>query len=105
MERNGHVKDNQYSFYEWFLHEKLEIIKSTMPPSTCKTCGFTTLNNVNGKEYVLEFYSNDIESVNSQIKFWVNEKLPLDVIIQCQERQYIDATFGTEDFEFAEKFK
>ena len=76
-----------------------------MPPSTCKTCGFTTLNNVNGKEYVLEFYTNDIESVNSQIKFWVNEKLPIDVFIQCQERQYIDAIFGTEDFEFAEKFK
>ena len=80
-----------------------------MLPLTCKTCGFTTLNNVNGKGYVPEFYTNDIEKVNSQIKFWVNEKLPLDVFIQkmkeCQERQYIDAISGTGDFEFAEKFK
>ena len=83
-----------------------------MLPSTRKACGFTTLNDVNGKEYVPEFYTNDIENVNSQIKFWVNEKLPLDVFIQkmkdlieCQERQYIDAISGTGDFEFAEKFK
>ena len=80
-----------------------------MLPLTRKTCGFTNLNNVNGKGYVPEFYTNDIEKVNSQIKFWVNEKLPLDVFIQkmkeCQERQYIDAISGTGDFEFAEKFK
>ena len=81
-----------------------------MLPSTHKACGFTTLDDVNGKEYVPEFYTNDIENVNSQIK--VNEKLPLDVFIQkmkdlieCQERQYIDAISGTGDFEFAEKFK
>ena len=72
----------------------------------------TTLNDVNGKGYVPEFYINDTENVNSQIKFWVNEKLPLDVFIQkmkdlteCQERQYIDAISGTGDFEFTEKFK
>ena len=83
-----------------------------MLPLTRKACGFTTLNDVNGKGYVPEFYTNDIENVNSQIKFWVNEKLPLDVFIQkmkdlieCQERQYIDAISGTGDFEFAEKFK
>ena len=83
-----------------------------MLPSTRKACRFTTLNDVNEKEYVPEFYTNDIEYVNSQIKFWVNEKLPLDVFIQkikdlneCQERQYIDAISGTGDFEFAEKFK
>ena len=69
-----------------------------MLPLTRKACGFTTLNDVNGKGYVPEFYTNDIENVNSQIKFWVNEKLPLDVFIQkikdlieCNERQYIDA--------------
>ena len=83
-----------------------------MLPSTRKACGFTTLNDVNGEEYVSEFYTNDIENVNSQIKFWVNEKLPLDVFIQkmkdlieCQERQHIDAISWTGDFEFAEKFK
>ena len=83
-----------------------------MLPSTRKACGFTTLNDVNGKEYVPEFYTNDIENVNSQIKFWVNGKFPLDVFIQkmkdlikCQERQYIDALSETGDFEFAEKFK
>ena len=110
--KNGHAKGNQYSFYEWFLHEKSETIKCTMLPLTRKACGFTTLNDVNGKGYVPEFYTNDIENVNSQIKFWVNEKLPLDVFIQkmkdlieCQERQYIDAISGTGDFEFAEKFK
>ena len=59
-----------------------------------------------------EFYKNDIENVNSRIKFWVNEKLSLDEFIQkmkdlieCQERQYIDAISGTGDFELAEKFK
>ena len=110
--KNSHAKGNQCSFYEWFPHEKIETTKSTMLPSTRKACGFTTLNDVNGKEYVPEFYTNDIENVNSQIKFWVNEKLPLDVFIQkmkdlieCQERQYIDAISGTGDFEFAEKFK
>ena len=110
--KNGHAKGNQYSFYEWFLHEKSETIKSTVLPSTHKACGFTTLDDVNGKEYVPEFYTNDIENVNSQIKFWVNGKFPLDVFIQkmkdlikCQERQYIDAISGTGDFEFAEKFK
>ena len=83
-----------------------------MLPSTRKDCRFTTLNDVNEKEYVPEFYTNDIEYVNSQIKFWVNEKLPLDVFIQkikdlteCQERQCIDAISGIGDFEFAEKFK
>ena len=96
--KNGHAKGNQYSFYEWFLHEKSETIKSTVLPSTHKARGFTTLDDVNGKEYVPEFYTNDIENVNSQIKFWVNGKFPLDVFIQkvkdlieCQERQYIDA--------------
>ena len=90
--KNGHAKGNQYRFYEWFLHEKSETIKSAMLPSTRKTCGFTTLDDVNQKEYVPEFYTNDIENINSQIKFWVNEKLPLDVFIQkmkdlieCQE--------------------
>ena len=100
--KNGHAKGNQYSFYEWFLHEKSETIKSTVLPSTHKACGFTTL----------EFYTNDTKNVNSQIKFWVNGKFPLDVFIQkmkdlikCQERQYIDAISGTGAFEFAEKFK
>ena len=94
------------------LHEKSETIKCMMLPLTRKACRFTTLNDVNGKGYVPEFYTNEIENVNSQIKFWVNEKLPLDVFIQkmkdlieCQERQYIDAISGTGDFEFAEKFK
>ena len=34
--KNGHAKDNQYSFYEWLLHENSETIKSTMLPSTRK---------------------------------------------------------------------
>ena len=96
--KNDHAKGNQYSFYEWFLHKKSETIKSTVLPSTDKACGFPTLDDVNGKEYVPEFYTNDIESVISQMKFWVNGKFPLDVFIQkvkdlieCQERQYIDA--------------
>ena len=83
--KNSHAKGNQYSFYEWFPHEKIETIKSTMLPSTRKACGFTTLNDVNGKEYVPEFYTNDIENVNSQIKFWVNEKLPLNVFTSCKK--------------------
>ena len=37
--------------------------------STRKACGFTTLNDVNGKEYVPEFYINDIENVSNPIKF------------------------------------
>ena len=64
------------------------------------------------EEYVPEFYTNDTENVNSQIKFWVTEKFPLDVFIQkmkdlieCQERQYINAISGTRHFELAEKFK
>ena len=40
-----------------------------MLPPTRKACGFTTLNDVNEKEYVPKFYTNDIENVNSQIKF------------------------------------
>ena len=103
--KNGHAKGNQYSFYEWFLHEKSETIKCTMLPLTRKACGFTTLNDVSGKGYAPEFYTNDIENVNSQIKFWVNEKLRIDVftqkmkdLIECQERQYIDAISGTGDF-------
>ena len=83
-----------------------------MLPSTRETCGFTTLNDVNGKEYVPEFYTSDIANVNSQIKFWVNEKLFLDVFIQkmkdlteYQERQYINAISGTGNFEFVEKLK
>ena len=103
---------NQYSFYEWFLDEMSETIKGTVLPSTHKARGFTALDDVNGKEYVPEFYTNDIEDVHSEIKFWVNGKLPLDVFIQkmkdlieYQERQYIDAISGTGDFEFAEKFK
>ena len=79
---------------------------------THKVCGFTTLDDVNGKEYVREFYTNDIENVNNQIKFWLNGKFPLNFFIQkmkdlieCQESQYIDTVSGTGDFEFAEKFK
>ena len=79
--KNGYAKGNQYIFYEWFLHEKPETIKSTVLPSTHKVCGFTILDDVNGKEYVPEFYTNDIENVNSQIKFWVNGKFPLDIFI------------------------
>ena len=95
MKRNGHIKGKQHSIYELLLYEKSETIKSTLLPSTREVCGFTTLNDENGKEYVPEFYTNDIENVTSQIKFWVNEKLPLhtDVFIQkmkdlngCQER-------------------
>ena len=37
--KNDHAKGNQYSFYEWFLHEKSETIKSTVLPSTHKACG------------------------------------------------------------------
>ena len=94
-----------------FYTKSLKLSKAVLP-STHKACGFTILDDVNGKEYVLEFYTNDIENINSQIKFWVNGKFPLDVfiqkmkdLIQCQERQYIDATSETGDFEFAEKFK
>ena len=63
--KNGHAKGNQYSFYEWFLHEKSETIKTTVLSSTHKACRFTTLDDVNGKEYVPEFNTNDIENVNS----------------------------------------
>ena len=28
--KGNHAKGNQYSFYEWFLHEKSETIKSTV---------------------------------------------------------------------------
>ena len=83
-----------------------------MLPSTREVRGFTTSNDVNGKEYVPEFYTSDIANINSQIKFWVNEKLFLDAFIQkikdlieCQERQYIDDISGTGNFEFVEKFK
>ena len=41
-----------------------------MLPSARKACGFTILNDVNGKEYVPEFYTNDFENINSQVKFW-----------------------------------
>ena len=75
--KNGHAKGNPYSFYEWFLHEKSQTIKSTMLPSIRKACGFTILNDLNGKEYVPEFYTNDVENINSQIKFRV-----IDVFIQ-----------------------
>ena len=68
--KNGHAKGNQCSFYGWFLHEKSETIQCTMLPSARKACGFTILNDVNGKEYVPEFYTNDFENINSQIKFW-----------------------------------
>ena len=74
--------------------------------------GFTTLNHVNWKEYVPEFYTNDIENVNSQIKSCAYEKLLLDVFIQkmkdlteFQERQYIGAISGTGVFGFPEKFR
>ena len=77
--KNGHAKGNQYSFYEWFLHEKSETIKSTLLPSIRKACGFKRCKL---ERICPEFYTNDTENVNSQIKFWVNEKLPLDVIIQ-----------------------
>ena len=83
-----------------------------MLPSTREVRGFTTSNDVNGKVYVPEFYTSDIANINSQIKFWVNEKLFLDAFIQkikdlieCQERQYIDDISGTGNFEFVEKFK
>ena len=65
--------------------QKVGNCQSTMLPATRKACGFTTLNDVNGKEYVPEFYNNNIENVNSQIKFWVSEKLPLDVFIQIMK--------------------
>ena len=61
-------------------------MQSTMLPSTCKACGFTTLNDVNGKEYAPEFYNNGTENVKIQIRFWINEKLPFDVFIQKNER-------------------
>ena len=32
--KNGHAKGNQYSFYEWLLHEKSETIKSTVLPNS-----------------------------------------------------------------------
>ena len=48
------------------LKEKSETIKIIMLPSTRKACRFTALNDVNGKEYVPKFYTNDIK--NSQIK-------------------------------------
>ena len=35
--KNGHAKGNQYSFHEWFPHEKIETIKSTVLPSTHKS--------------------------------------------------------------------
>ena len=41
--KNGHAKGNQYSFYEWFLHENSETIKSTVLPSTHNARRFTSL--------------------------------------------------------------
>ena len=61
------------------LTRKVGNYQKQLLPSIRKACGFkrcklgTTCP---------EFYTNDIENVNSQIKFWVNEKFPLDVIIQ-----------------------
>ena len=85
-------------FMNGFYTKSLKLSKAQFFLQLIKRRGFTTLHDVNGKEYVPEFYTNDIENVNSQIKFWVNGKFPLDVFIQkvkdlieCQERQYIDA--------------
>ena len=52
LKKGDHAEGNQYGFYEWFLYQKSETIKSTMLPSTREACGFITLNDVNGKEYV-----------------------------------------------------
>ena len=60
--KNSHAKGNQYSFYEWFLYEKSETIKSTMLPSTRKECGFTTLNDVNGKNMYPSFIPMTLET-------------------------------------------
>ena len=53
----------------------------------------------NGDQYLAQFTTNGVESMNAELKRWVDSKLPINqfinklkMIVDAQENQYRDAT-------------
>ena len=89
-----------YSFYEWFIFYKAELMKKSMIREVREYCGIPLIKTLNG-DMVEEFTTNVAENANSQIKSWCNQKLPLHEFIKklqdlvdAQENQYVEAISG-----------
>ena len=61
--------------------------------------GLEVLEMGNGDQYLAQFTTNGVESMNAELKRWVDSKLPINqfinklkMIVDAQENQYRDAT-------------
>ena len=88
-----------YSFFEWFKYYKADIMISSMIEAIRRENGLELLEMGNGDQYLAQFTTNGVESMNAELKRWVDSKLPIDqfinklkMIVDAQENQYRDAT-------------
>ena len=98
--RNRVPSSTGYSFYEWFIFYKADLMKKSMIREVREFCGIPLITTVSG-DMVEEFTTNVAENANSQIKSWCNQKLPLHEFIKklqdlvdAQEYQYVEAISG-----------
>ena len=66
----------------------------------------------NGDQYLPQFTTDGVESMNTEVKRWVNSNLPIDLFLNklkmsfnVPENQYRDAISDTGYFSFSNKYK
>ena len=77
-----------------------------------KENGFKVFNENSNDEFVEIFTTNGVESVNAELRRWINSKLPVEKFITAfkksidsQEHQYDEPTSRTGDVGFRLSFK
>ena len=70
-----------YSFFEWFKYYKADIMISSMIEAVQKENGLEVFEIENGDQYLAQFTTNSIESMNAELKRRVDSKLLIDQFI------------------------
>ena len=110
--KNSSANMSGYSFFEWFKYYKADIMISSMIEAVRGENGLEVFEMRNGDQYLAQFTTNGVESMNAELKRWVDSKFPIDqfinkleMIVDAQENQYRDALSDTGDFSFSNKYK
>ena len=87
-------------------------MKASLIQPVRKENGFKVFNEKSNEEFVESFTTNGIESINAELKRWINSKLLLEKfitafkkIIDSQEHQYHEVISRTGDISFSLSFR
>ena len=96
--KNSSAKMSSYNLFEWSKYCKADIMISCMTEAIWKKNGLEVFEIGNGDQYLAQFTTNDVESMNAELKWCFACKLPIDqfikklkMIVDVQENQYLDA--------------